>query len=68
MNNRTFALAKESGRKTAMWVRQEHSDLFQHKVAEPEIKVIILEVMSLIKHITLSISDCHMSYLITYIV
>ncbi|XP_018396267.1 PREDICTED: protein PTCD3 homolog, mitochondrial [Cyphomyrmex costatus] len=37
-HNRSYALAKESGRKTAMWVRQEHRDLFQHKVADPEIK------------------------------
>lgn len=49
--NRSYALAKESGRKTAMWIRQEHRDLFQHKVADPEIKVtgiigIIAEVMS----------------------
>ncbi|XP_020293328.1 protein PTCD3 homolog, mitochondrial [Pseudomyrmex gracilis] len=35
---RVFALAKESGKKAAMWIRQEHSDLFQHKVAEPSIK------------------------------
>lgn len=40
MHNRSYALAKESGRKTAMWIRQEHRDLFQHKVADPEIKVI----------------------------
>ncbi|KAL0116506.1 hypothetical protein PUN28_009876 [Cardiocondyla obscurior] len=41
MQKRSFALAKESGRKTAMWVRQEHRDLFQHKVADPEIKAFI---------------------------
>jgi len=50
MHNRSYALAKESGRKTAMWVRQEHRDLFQHKIAEPEIKVIILEIMLLKTH------------------
>lgn len=37
---RNFALAKESGKKAAMWIRDEHRDLFQHKVADPEIKVI----------------------------
>jgi len=47
MHNRSYALAKESGRKTAMWVRQEHRDLFQHKIAEPEIKVIILSTLYL---------------------
>ncbi|XP_024881775.1 protein PTCD3 homolog, mitochondrial [Temnothorax curvispinosus] len=41
MHNRSYALAKESGRKTAMWVRQEHRDLFQHKVADPEIKAFV---------------------------
>ncbi|EFN82763.1 Protein PTCD3-like protein, mitochondrial [Harpegnathos saltator] len=38
VQNRSYALARESGRKAAIWIRQEHSDLFQHKVAEPEIK------------------------------
>ena len=32
---RAFALSKESGRKAAQWVRQQHADLFDHKVAEP---------------------------------
>ncbi|XP_018316466.1 protein PTCD3 homolog, mitochondrial [Mycetomoellerius zeteki] len=41
MHNRSYALAKESGRKTAMWIRQEHRDLFQHKVADPEIKAFV---------------------------
>ncbi|XP_011871235.1 PREDICTED: protein PTCD3 homolog, mitochondrial [Vollenhovia emeryi] len=41
ISNRSYALAKESGRKTAMWVRQEHPDLFQHKVADPEIKAFV---------------------------
>ncbi|XP_063976240.1 small ribosomal subunit protein mS39 [Diachasmimorpha longicaudata] len=35
---RAFALAQESGRKTAMWIRTEHADLFQHRVAEPIIE------------------------------
>lgn len=38
---RTYALAKESGKKAAMWIREEHRDLFQHKVAEPEIKAFV---------------------------
>ncbi|KAG5345529.1 PTCD3 protein, partial [Acromyrmex charruanus] len=41
MHNRSYALAKESGRKTAMWIREEHRDLFQHKVADPEIKAFV---------------------------
>lgn len=39
MHNRVYALAREAGKKAAIWIRQEHSDLFQHKVADPEIKV-----------------------------
>ncbi|XP_072760138.1 small ribosomal subunit protein mS39 [Anoplolepis gracilipes] len=35
---RIYALSKESGKKAAMWIREEHRDLFQHKVADPEIK------------------------------
>ncbi|KAM0730873.1 Small ribosomal subunit protein mS39 [Formica fusca] len=38
---RNFALSKESGKKAAMWVRDEHRDLFQHKVADPEIKAFV---------------------------
>lgn len=38
---RNCALAKESGKKAAMWIRDEHRDLFQHKVAEPEIKAFV---------------------------
>ncbi|KAF7995316.1 hypothetical protein HCN44_006423 [Aphidius gifuensis] len=34
---RTFALSQESGRKTAMWIRQEHSYLFNHRIADPVI-------------------------------
>lgn len=40
MQERNYALAKESGKKAAMWIREEHRDLFDHKVAEPEIEVI----------------------------
>ncbi|XP_054258969.1 protein PTCD3 homolog, mitochondrial [Macrosteles quadrilineatus] len=35
---RMFALSQESGRKAAHWVRQEHADLFQHRVADPPIE------------------------------
>ncbi|XP_066595587.1 small ribosomal subunit protein mS39-like [Prorops nasuta] len=34
---RQYALAKDAGRKTAMWIRQENSELFQHKIADPYI-------------------------------
>lgn len=37
MAKRTFALSQEAGRKAAMWIRQEHADLFQHRVADPVI-------------------------------
>lgn len=39
LNKRMFALSQESGRKAARWIRQEHADLFQHKVADPQIQV-----------------------------
>lgn len=35
---RTFALAQESGRKAAHWVRKQHPNLFQHREAEPYIQ------------------------------
>lgn len=35
---RSYALAQEAGRKAAIWVKQEHSDLFQHRNAEPFIE------------------------------
>ncbi|EZA52602.1 hypothetical protein DMN91_001724 [Ooceraea biroi] len=41
VQNRTFALAKESGKKAAMWIREEHRALFQHKVADPEIEAFV---------------------------
>lgn len=37
-NKRIFALASESGRKAAKWIKQEHADLFQvtrHTLREP---------------------------------
>lgn len=32
VGKRTFAMALESGRKSAKWIRQEHSELFQVSV------------------------------------
>ena len=39
---RSYALSQESGRKAAQWIRQQHADLFQHRVSEPLIEVICL--------------------------
>lgn len=39
---RTYALAQESGRKAALWIRKEHSDLYDHRIADPVIQVYIL--------------------------
>lgn len=36
---RVYALAQEAGRKAAYWIRQEHAELFQHRVADPPIQV-----------------------------
>lgn len=38
VGKRTFALAKESGRKAAKWIRSQHPEFFQHRVADPPIK------------------------------
>ncbi|KAG5683904.1 hypothetical protein PVAND_013163 [Polypedilum vanderplanki] len=38
IGKRSFALAQESGRKSAKWIRQQHSNLFQHKEADPPIE------------------------------
>ncbi|KAK0076656.1 hypothetical protein PV325_005049 [Microctonus aethiopoides] len=37
-SKRNFALAQESGRKAAMWIREQHKQLFQHRVADPIIE------------------------------
>ncbi|KAG8041208.1 hypothetical protein G9C98_002196 [Cotesia typhae] len=37
-SKRSYALAKEAGRKAAMWVRQELSYLFDHRVMDPVIE------------------------------
>lgn len=36
---RMLALSKESGRKAAWWVVEEHKNLFQHKLADPPIEM-----------------------------
>ncbi|XP_065564932.1 small ribosomal subunit protein mS39-like isoform X2 [Artemia franciscana] len=38
MGKRQFALSKEAGRKAAKWIRQEHAEFFQHKLADPFIE------------------------------
>ncbi|CAG0882465.1 unnamed protein product [Darwinula stevensoni] len=38
ISKRTFALAKESGRKAARWIRDHHQEFFQHKEAQPDIE------------------------------
>ena len=35
---RSFALSQEAGRNAAKWIKQEHSDLFLHRHADPFIK------------------------------
>ncbi|XP_017001140.2 small ribosomal subunit protein mS39 [Drosophila takahashii] len=35
---RTYALSKESGRKAAKWIKEEHRDLFMHQEAQPAIE------------------------------
>lgn len=42
---RSYALAQEAGRKAAMWVRAEHSDLFQHMEMDPAIEAFIPKVV-----------------------
>lgn len=41
VSKRSYALAQEAGRKAAMWVRKEHSDLFQHMEMDPPIEAFI---------------------------
>lgn len=36
---RIFALSKESGRKAAHWIRQEHSDLFTQREFDPPLRI-----------------------------
>ena len=35
LTKKSYALAQEAGRKAARWIREEHSGLFEHKVADP---------------------------------
>ncbi|CAG7817066.1 unnamed protein product [Allacma fusca] len=35
MTKRMYALSKESGRKAAKWIRQQHPELYYHKNADP---------------------------------
>lgn len=35
---RAYAMAQEAGRKAAYWIRQEHAELFQHRVADPPVQ------------------------------
>ncbi|KRT86915.1 hypothetical protein AMK59_334 [Oryctes borbonicus] len=37
VGKRTFAMAQESGRKAAHWIRAQHPELFQHQEADPPI-------------------------------
>lgn len=41
VGKRTFALAKESGRKAAQWIMKEHPELFNASAADPAIPVSI---------------------------
>ncbi|XP_022904837.2 small ribosomal subunit protein mS39 [Onthophagus taurus] len=41
MGKRSFAMAQESGRKAAHWVRHQHPELFMHSEAEPPIKAFL---------------------------
>ncbi|XP_046385763.1 protein PTCD3 homolog, mitochondrial [Ischnura elegans] len=37
---RTYAMSKEAGRKAALWIRKEHAQWFNTKLAEPPIKAL----------------------------
>ncbi|KAJ8928158.1 hypothetical protein NQ314_019305 [Rhamnusium bicolor] len=73
VGKRTFAMAQESGRKAAHWIRQEHADLFNHREADPVIKAFLPRVVyneksevtedDLKRVITdVQISDAHLVY------
>lgn len=38
VSKRTFAMAQESGRKAAKWIKEQHRELFQHQEAQPAIE------------------------------
>ncbi|VEN56252.1 unnamed protein product [Callosobruchus maculatus] len=44
VGKRTFAMAQEAGKKAAHWIRKEHADLFNHREADPIIKVFLPKV------------------------
>lgn len=44
-NKRVFALAQESGRRAAKWVKHEHADLFQHTNADPPIRAYMADTI-----------------------
>lgn len=41
VGKKTFAMAQESGRKAALWIRQQNAKLFQHKEADPPVAAFI---------------------------
>ncbi|CAH1176490.1 unnamed protein product [Phaedon cochleariae] len=45
VGKRTFAMAQEAGRKAAHWIRLEHSDLFNHREADPVIQMFLPKVI-----------------------
>lgn len=45
IGKRTFAMAQEAGRKAAHWIRQEHADLFQHRHADPPVKIFMPKII-----------------------
>lgn len=44
-NKQTFALAQESGRKTARWIKNEHADLFQVNSLFPSVIGMISSIL-----------------------
>ncbi|KAF4517193.1 hypothetical protein B566_EDAN005625 [Ephemera danica] len=45
IGKRTFALAKESGRKAAQWIHQQHGNLFDTTLAQPPIPALMPRVV-----------------------
>ncbi|KAI4458769.1 pentatricopeptide repeat domain-containing protein 3 [Holotrichia oblita] len=45
VGKRTFAMAQESGRKAAHWVRAQHPELFQHNAADPPIQMFFPKIV-----------------------
>ncbi|CAG9802388.1 unnamed protein product [Chironomus riparius] len=67
VGKRSFALAMESGRKSAKFIRQQHSNLFQHREADPPIeaflptKMYTIDSQVEISDLTTSIEHSHVS-------